>query len=1030
MKHYQLAKQWLVLLFVLISTLVQAQAQTGTVSGRVTDEKNAGVPGATVLIEGTTIGTAANSDGTYVISNVPAGPQTVAVSFVGYTTFRKSVTVVAGQTVQASASLSESATQLTEAVVVGYGTQRRQDVTGAIATVDTRQFVKGQVTNPEQLIQGKIAGVSITSNSGQPGVGSTIRIRGGSSINASNDPLLVIDGVPVTNDNVSGAPNALALINPNDIESYSVLKDASATAIYGSRAANGVILITTKKGRQGEKLHLNFSSQFSVSERARKLKVLTGDEYRALIKDQKYLNATGDTIAGSATRRDTLLGSANTDWQSEIYRAAVTFDNNLSLTGSVGKVPFRVSYGNLNQQGIIRTSELQRNTMSLGLTPVVLGDRLRIDVNLKGSVAKNRFTDGAVVYNALAFNPTLPVRSADPRFAPYGGYTETVQGSPTGRGNYQYEINAPANPVSLLNSRQDRSTVYRSLGNVQLDLKIPGVEGLRANYNVGFDFQRGVGSTALDANSRAGVLLVDSARTKGSTSRYSQNRNSWLNEVYLNYAHEFAKAGRLDALVGYSYQNFYNFSPNNRAVAASGFVFPASAVTPYASGENALQSVYGRLNYAYKNRYLLTATLRRDQSSRFASAIRTGYFPAVGLGWRLKEESFLREVGFLSELKLRVGYGITGQQSINSDYGYLPRYLPGSNQVATQFGNTFVNTLRPQSYIADRKWENTTTYNAGLDYGFGADDRVSGTVDVYYKRSSDLLFFGPLAAGSGLGNEDFYNVGTFDSKGIELAVNTVVLRNENLSWNLNFNATYNRTEVVNTTRGGAAGAGTPQVAGSAGFDAVQYYAPGFALNTYWVYKQKLDDSGKPFTSSGNTNEELLKAFEDLNKDGKIDSNDRYYAQQAAPKYILGLTSNLTAGRAYFNFTLRSYLGNYNYNNVSAGLNTYNNLYAATGNYFSNTTPLLGNAVNFVSRQSFSDYYVQKADFVRCENATIGYNFPKLGGDENRNLGVSFTVQNAFVLSSYKGLDPEVATGIDNNAYPRARACTVGLSLGF
>ena len=1023
------------LFFVLLGTIVQAQAQTGTVSGRVTDDRNAGVPGATVLISGTTIGTATNSDGSYILSNVPAGLQTIVVSFVGYTSFSKSVTVVAGKQVEASAKLSENTTQLTEAVVVGYGTQRRQDVTGAIATVDTRQFVKGQVTSPEQLIQGKIAGVSITSNSGLPGAGSTIRIRGGSSINASNDPLIVIDGVPVSNDGVSndrvsGAPNALSLINPNDIESYSVLKDASATAIYGSRAANGVILITTKKGVQGEKMHINFSSQFSVSQRAQKLNVLSGDEYRTLIKGRGYRSATGDTVTGYPARRDTLLGTANTDWQSEIYRTALTFDNNLSLTGSAGKVPFRVSYGNLNQQGIISTSELQRNTLAVGLTPLLLGDRLRIDINLKGTVAKNRFADGGVVYNALAFNPTLPVRSTDPRFAPYGGYYEILQ---AGSGvSTLPEANAPGNPVSLLNSRQDRSTVRRSIGNVQFDLKVPGVEGLHANYNVGYDFQYGEGTTFVAPNSRAGIRSITSDATNGTNSRYSQNRNSWLNEVYLNYNHDFGNSGRIDGLVGYSYQNFYAKNPNNLSTYANGVELPATsrAANPYASGENALQSVYGRLNYSLKNRYLLTATLRRDQSSRFASDIRTGYFPALGLGWRLKEEGFLREVGFISELKLRAGYGITGQQSINSDYGYLPRYLAGSNQVAYQFGNTFVNTLRPQSYVADRKWEKTATYNAGLDYGFGTEGRVSGTLDVYYKRSSDLLFFGPLAAGSALGNEDFYNVGKFDSKGIELAVNTAVLRGEKVNWNLNFNATYNKTEVVNTTRGGIEGTGTPQAAGSAGFNAVQYFAPGRPLYTYSVYKQKLDDNGKPFSSTGSTNADLLKQFEDLNGDGIIDSKDRYYTQQAAPKFIFGLTSNLTAGHAYFNFTLRSYLGNYNYNNVSAALNNYNNLFASNGNYFSNTTSLLGNQVNFTSLQPFSDYYVQKANFVRCENITAGYNFTKLGGNESRNIGVSFSVQNAFVLTSYKGIDPEVVNGIDNNAYPRARTYTVGFNLGF
>ena len=841
----------------------------------------------------------------------------------------------------------------------------------------------------------------------------------------------MIDGVPVSNDQVSGAPNALTLINPNDIESYTVLKDASATAIYGSRAANGVILITTKKGLQGEKMRVNFSSQFSLAQRARKLKVLSGDEYRALIGGAGYRTATGDATPVGTASRDSLLGSANTDWQDEIYRTATTFDNNVSLTGAAGKVPFRVSYGNLQQQGIIRTSELTRNTLALGLTPVVLQDRLRIDLNLKGSVAKNRFADGAVVYNALAFNPTLPVRSADPRYAPYGGYYEVLQAGGGGLSSLP-EANAPANPVSLLDSRQDRSTVQRSIGNLQLDLKIPGVEGLRANYNVGYDVQYGRGTVVVAPNSRAGLRSIDNDSTNGTNSRYSQHRNSWLNEVYLNYTHDFEKWGRVDALAGYSYQNFFAKSPNNVATYANGVPLPDAtrAATPFNSTENALQSVYGRLNYSLRNRYLLTATLRRDESSRFAQDIRAGYFPAIGLGWRLKEESFLRDVAFISELKLRAGYGITGQQSINSDYGYLPRYLAGSNQTAYQFGSQFVNTLRPQSYVADRKWEETTTFNAGLDFGLGAAGRVSGTVDVYAKRSTDLLFFGPLAAGSALGNEDFYNVGKFDSKGVELALNTELVRTERVGWQLNTNATFSKTEVINTTRGGQGGSGTPQIAGSAGFDAVQYYAPGHPLYTYWVYKQKLDDNGKPFSPAGNTNEELLRAFEDLNGDGKIDNLDRYYAKQAAPKVVLGLTSNLTVGHAYFNATLRSYLGNYNYNNVDAGLNTYNNLFSSNGNYFSNTTPRLGNDVNFINRQSFSDYYVQNASFVRCENLTVGYNFPKLGGNESRNLGLSLTVQNAFVLTSYKGIDPEVVNGLDNNAYPRTRAYTVGLSLGF
>jgi len=1034
MKHPYLAKLLFLLLFASLGFPSGAFAQTGSVSGRVTDSKNEGIPGATVLIEGTSLGNSSNADGTYSLSNVPAGAQTVVISFVGYNTVRLPVTVVAGQNVEASASLSENTTQLAEAVVVGYGTQRRQDVTGSIATVSSNSFVKGQVTNPEQLIQGKIAGVSITSNSGQPGVGSTIRIRGGSSLTASNDPLIVIDGVPVSNSNVNGSANALSLINPNDIESYSVLKDASATAIYGSRAANGVILITTKKGLAGEKMRINFSSLFTVAQRAKKLDVLTGDEYRALIRSGKFRTAVGDATPVGTPSRDTLLGNANTDWQKEIYRTALTFDNNLSISGSAGKVPYRISYGNLNQQGIIRTSELQRNTLSVGFTPVVFGDRLRIDVNVKGSQAKNRFADGGVVYGAAAFNPTLPVRSTDPRFAPYGGYTETLQLFPTSTGNYQYEINAPANPVSLLENRQDRSTVYRSIGNIQLDLKIPGIDGLRANYNVGYDFQRGQGTVVVNPNSRAGVRLVDSTKTKGLNNTYSQNRNSWLNEVYLKYNRDFADFGRLEVLAGYSYQNFYFFNPNNRDVATSGYVFPATASTPYSSGENALQSYYGRLNYSLKDRYLLTATLRRDESSRFSPGQRVGYFPAVGLGWRLKEEGFLKDVAFLPELKLRLGYGVAGQQEIGSDYGYLPRFQVGSANTSYQFGYNadgtprFVTTLRPESFIAGRKWEETSTYNAGLDFGIGASGRVSGSVDAYLKKSKDLLLFAPIAAGAGLTNNDIQNVGAFETRGVELALNLGLVRNERLNWDVNFNASYNKSEVTSLARPGVAGADSLALpAGSAGFNVVQVHSQGYAPFSYYVYQQKYDDRGQPIPASTPND---INAYVDQNGDGRITPRDFIHVGQAAPKVILGLTSNLTAGNAYFNFTLRSYLGNYNYNNTSAGLNSYNGLFSSNGNYFTNTTPLLGNGVEFANQQSFSTYFVQKADFVRCENITVGYNFQKLGGNESRNLGLSFSVQNAFTFTSYKGIDPEVAGGIDSNAYPRARAYTVGLSLGF
>lgn len=1026
MKHPYLAKLLFLLLLAVVGFPSGAFAQTGSISGRVTDSKNQGIPGSTVLIEGTTLGSSSNVDGTYNLPSVPAGPQTLVISFIGYNTVRRPVTVVAGQNIEVSAGLTENATQLSEAVVVGYGTQRRQDVTGAVTQLDTKQFVRGQITNPEQLIQGKVAGVNITTNGGQPGDGAQIRIRGGSSINANNDPLLIIDGVPVETGGLKGG-NPLALINPNDIESYTVLKDASATAIYGSRAAAGVILITTKKGLRDEPLRVNFSTQFSVAQRAQKLKVLNGDEFRALIQSQKYRAAINDTSRDVTLqfRRDTLLGTANTDWQKEIFRTAYTFDNNVSLTGSAGKVPFRVSYGNLNQQGIVRTSELVRNTLSVGVSPTFFNNRLRVDINLKGAIAKNRFPDGGAVGGAVTFDPTRPVRDPAAEFQPFGGYFEFLNGSTP-------NTLSPTNPVSLLNSRNDRSTVQRSIGNIQFDLKIPGVEGLRANYNLGYDLQRGDQTTIVDPLSRPGYRSLSRAGLNGTTTISSQNRNTWLNEFYLAYNHDFDKAGRIDVVAGYSYQNFFRknpfdqpFSSNNAPVAGTAI----NADIPYFKAQYALQSYYGRVNYAFRNRYLLTATLRADQSSRFAPKYRTGYFPAVGLGYRLKEESFLRDVAIISELKLRASYGQTGQQDIGTDfaayYGFKPVYTFGNPTASYPFGSNAITTIRPEGYIGDRRWETTTTYDFGLDYGFGSNGRFSGTLDFYQKRSTNLLFFGDLAAGSNLTNQGTYNIGTFDNRGVEFALNTLVIKNDKLSWNLNFNATYNKSNVVSTT-------GTNQLTGdiSGIGNQIQVIAGGYPIRTFYVYQQKYDDKGNPISPAGTSATQLLAAYVDQNGDGKIDTNDRVPINlQADPKVLLGLSSNLNVKDFFFNFTLRSNQGGSVYNNVASQLGSYNSLYSS-GNAFRNTTADLGNAVTFRDQQLFSSYFVQSSRFIRMENITVGYTFNKLMNNAARSVSVSLAVQNAFIITPYKGLDPETQGGIDNNYYPRPRTYTLGLNFGF
>ena len=1027
MKHSYLAKLMFLLLLAGLGFPSSAFAQTGSVSGRVLDSKKEGIPGATVLIEGISLGSSSNVDGTYNIQNVPAGPQTLIISFVGFNTVRRSVTVVAGQNTEISADLTENATQLSEAIVVGYGTQRRQDVTGSVATVDERQFVKGQVTNPEQLIQGKVAGVQITTGGGAPGSGTQVRIRGGSSLSTTNEPLYIIDGVPIDNSEFKfgdnkGVTNPLTLINPNDIETFTVLKDASATAIYGSRASNGVILITTKKGAAGETFRLNFSSQFSISKRTRSVNVLSADEFRAYVLADT--TTTPSTTPGGprvrAPRGSDLLGTANTNWQDEIFRTAYTFDNNVSLSGTAAKVPYRISYGNLRQEGILKTSELKRNSLSVGLTPRLFNDALRIDINLKGSITDNTFADEGAIGNAIRFNPTQPILSGSPAF---GGYYEDLEGT---RPNSL----APRNPIGQLALREATSRVKRSIGNIQLDYKLPFVSGLRANFNLGYDVLRSDGNTFVPNFSALQIREVTRPELNGENNPYSQNRNNWLNEFYLNYTREFESAGRVEVLAGHSFQEFFRRAPNFIALTATNIPQPNAATPAYAfaGGEYALESYYTRLNYSLKNRYLLTATVRADRSSRFAPANRTGYFPAVAVGYRLKEESFLRDSKLFSDLKLRAGYGITGQQEVGDQfYGYLATYLLSEATASYQLGNNFIRTYRPQGYFDNLKWEETSTLNAGLDYGL-LDNRLSGTVDVYLRKTDRLLNFTSPPAGSNTANELFFNVGSLENRGVEFALNAVPIQSTNFNWNVNFNVAFNRTKLTKLTLNdvpGGVGQQTGDISGSVG-QRIQVQTVGFAPQSFYVYKQKYNDRGQPIQSN-NVNGGI-NAFEDLNGDGQITPADKYRYKQAAPVTILGFSSNMNYRNLSLAFTLRSNLGNYVYNNVNSDLGyragTYGN-----GVLFLNNRVQDALATGFDAVQRESDYYVTDASFVRMDNATLGYNFDKVMG-KKANLGLSFAVQNAFVITKYKGIDPEINNGIDRTFYPRPRTYTFGLNVGF
>ena len=1033
MKHPYLVKlRFLLLVLLSLSTALGAwaQANTGSISGRVTDAKNEGLPGVTVLVDGTSVGGSTNADGTFLITSVPTGAQTLVISFVGYATTRQPVTVLAGKTTTVPAQkLSENATALGEAVVVGYGTQRRQDVTGAVTTVTTKDFVKGQITDPAQLAQGKIAGVQITDGGGAPGAATTIRIRGGSSLNANNDPLIVIDGVPVDSPPttgvgaLAGVSNPLSLINPNDIETFTVLKDASATAIYGSRASNGVILITTKKGLSGEAITVNVSSQTSLARRYNALPVLSADEFRAAVQQ----------IAPSKAN---LLGSASTDWQDEIFRTAMTYDNNISLTGSLGKsVPFRVSYGNLNQQGTLITNHLIRNSGSLSLTPVLLDDHLRINLNVKGSMTDNNFADNGTIGGAAAFNPTLPVYSGN---SSYGGYFEYLQNP--ANPNSAPQQNVPSNPVAQLRLTRDRSTVLRSIGNVQLDYKLHFLPDLHANLNVGYDVTRIEGTKSQSTQLASTYFNVPFAPTAATaTARgglfnpYEQNRQNKLLEFYLNYSKQLGDH-RIELLAGYSYQDFVTTSPafasylgqdgNYDASGQPQLIIRAQApVNPYRS-QYTILSYYGRLNYNFKDRYLVTATLRDDNSSRFNPDNRSALFPAASFAWRIKGEDFLKDNTTFSELKLRVGYGRTGQQDvfgIAGDYPTIPRYTRNTLNAQYLLGGVAYDPYSPLGYNANLKWETTTTYNAGVDFGF-LDGRITASVDAYYRKTTDLLNGIYLAGGTNFTNYYVFNVGSLENRGVELNLNINPVRTTDFRWDVNINGTYNRNKILSLgpQQPGFPGLETNGISGGTGTN-IGIFAVGQPSSSFYVSKQVYDTNGKPLDG----------VYVDLNGDGKVDSNDRYYYKQSAPPVILGFSSNMTYKKLNLAFTLRSNIGNYVYNNIQAG---QGNLYGLTG-----STSFLGNVTTDALFTQFpnanatnhysSDYYIQNASFLRMQNATLGYNVGKIFGDRG-NLNLSFAVQNIFVITKYTGLDPEISNGVDNNTYPRPRTYTFGLNLNI
>jgi iron complex outermembrane receptor protein len=892
--------------------------------------------------------------------------------------------------------MAESASALKEVVVIGYGTIEKKGVTGSVATVNEKDFQKGNITTPEQLIVGKVAGVNITSNSGAPGSGGTIRIRGGASLSASNSPLIVIDGVPLSNNSISGASNPLSLINPNDIATMTVLKDASATAIYGSRASNGVILITTKQGTSG-KPKLSFNSQVSINKVGRTPDVLTADEFRT------YVNANG-TPAQIA-----LLGKANTNWSDEIYRTAVGNDNNLTVSGAYKNLPYRLSAGYLGQKGVLLTDNLERKSGALSLNPEFFNNTLKVDLNLKGSISNTRFANQGAIGAAAAFDPTQPVEASN-NFGNFFEWSTTVDGVTT------LNPNASRNPYALLALRDDRSEVKRSFGNLQLDYQLPVLKGLRANLNLGYDISNSEGNTFVPAEAASSFAVG------GLDNDYQQKVNNKVAEFYLNFSRDLARLkSNLNLTAGYGYYDFLNTNYNFPRYKANGEMVAGSEPQfAFDKPQYTLLSYYGRAIYTFHDKYTLSASLRTDGSSRFSPENRWGVFPSVAFNWMLIEENFLKTSRSLSDLKLRLSYGITGQQDGIPYYSYLPVYNNSQTMAKYQFGNDFYTMYAPTAYDRNIKWEQTATYNAGVDYGF-LDNRLTGSVDVYLKRTKDLLNTIPSALGANFTNQITTNVGNLENKGIEFAINGSPVKTDELSWDLGFNVTYNQNKITNLTAvedPSYAGAATGNISGGIG-QTIQINSVGYNTNSFYVYKQVYDGNGKPMEG----------IYADLNGDNIINQKDLYRYQSSAPKVFLGFSTQASYKKFSLSTVLRSNLGNYVYHNVGANLGVRNQVLNPVG-FLGNATQEIY-ASGFTNNQYLTDYHLQNASFLRMDNLSLSYNFGSLTkGNRAPNLGLSATCQNVFVVTKYKGVDPEIFSGIDNNFYPRPRTLVLGANLNF
>lgn len=962
-------------------------AQTRTIKGEVTDAQNGeALIGATVMVEGEKGGTVTDFDGNFSLQ-VSSSAKKIKVSYIGY------IDKVLSISDNMKVKLESDSKALADVVVIGYGTARKSDLTGSVATVKSKDFNKGLVSSPEQLINGKVSGVQIMSNSGSASAGSTIRVRGGASLNASNDPLIVLDGVPLEQGGISGnSSNFLSMINPSDIESMTVLKDASSTAIYGSRASNGVIIITTKKGQQGA-VKVNFNTTNSLQTRAQMVDMLSRDEFVNVINQY-----------GSANQKS-LLGTANTDWNDEVYRTAFGTDNNLSVSGSIDKwLPFRVSVGYYNQSGLVRKDNVERWTGNVVLTPSFFQDHLKLTINAKGTLNNNSFNNGGAVWAAATFNPTIPVYSGNDK---YGGYNEALDadGVPVNAG--------VRNPRGLVDLYDSKSKVSRFIGSMDVDYKVHFLPDLKLHATVGADYAKGDGTVYVPAYAAQSYNKDESLG--GSDYKYGPQKNeNRLLTLYANYAKYFEDIkSNVDLTAGYDYQYWKSTTPLYYTKSAAGTTLSTVKASDY---RHVMLSYYGRINYSFDGKYLLTATVRRDASSRFSKDTRWGTFPSVALGWTLTEEPWLKNQKVLSNLKLRASYGVTGQQEGIGNYNYLPVYTYSVTGAEAFINGQYINTYRPEAYVSDLKWETTTSWNFGLDFGF-LDGRLGGAIDFYTRKTKDLLASVPTAAGTNFSKTILTNVGNVDSKGIEVSLNATPIQTKDWEWNLSYNFTWQNMKVKNLslTKGGS----QTNVKVGPSIDAYQFQvlSEGYEPYMFYVYHQLYDSkTGKPIEG----------AYADLNNDGEINDADLYRYHSPAPKYIMGLSTSLRYKQLTLGMSFRANIDNYVYNGMGMSTGAWETVSYNNSQLNNLNTSFL--KTGFKTRQYLSDYYVENASFLKLDNLSLSYNVGKI--NKWASLTVSAMVQNVFTITGYSGTDPEVPNGMDNSFYPRPRTYSVSLGLQF